>query len=137
MRVLRLLLFLLMGFLLLAMAGCPGLYDSRRSFIAHAHNYDAPSEATRIELEQAKRLERSDIMVFELVMGGVFALAVYAFMRAGRKAQAHAAYLAGWTKRLRRAEGVIGEVGGGGWIPPGGAARRRERWAGLRGCRQP
>src|ERR1019366_9784686 len=43
----------------------------------------------------------------------------------------------GWTKRLRRAKDVRGEVGGGGWIAPGGGALRRERWAGLSGCSQP
>ena len=48
-----------------------------------------------------------------------------------------AAYLAGWTKRLRRACGVRGKVGGGGWISPDGAARRRDPWAGRSGGRQP
>ena len=91
MRVLRLFLFLFIGFLLLAMAGCPGLYDTKRSIIAHAHHYDAPSEATRLELERAKRLDRRDIFVVELVMGGVVASAVYAFIRAGRKARTHVA----------------------------------------------
>jgi hypothetical protein len=43
----------------------------------------------------------------------------------------------GWTKRLRRAEDVRGEVGGSGSIPPGGAALCSERWAGLSGWSQP
>jgi hypothetical protein len=55
MRVLRLFLLLSMGFLLLVMAGCPGLYDSKRRAIAVRHHYDAPSETTRIEVEDAKR----------------------------------------------------------------------------------
>jgi hypothetical protein len=91
MSVLRFFLLLFMGFLLLVMAGCPGLYDSNRRAIAHRHYYDAPSEATRIELEEAKRLDRRDIVVYELVMAGVFTVAVYAFIRAGRRAQTHAA----------------------------------------------
>jgi hypothetical protein len=41
-----------------------------------------------------------------------------------------------WTKRLRRACDVMGEVEGSGSIPPGGAALRRERWAGRSGSRQ-
>src|ERR1039457_1927270 len=55
----------------------------------------------------------------------------------GEASPGRAAYLAGWTKRLRRAEDVRGEVGGGGWIPPGGGALRRERRTGRNGCRQP
>ena len=86
MRVLRLFLLLFMGFLLLLMASCPGLYDSKRSAIAHRHHYDAPNEVTRIELEEAKRLDRRDILVYQLVMAGVFTVTVYAFIRAGRKA---------------------------------------------------
>jgi hypothetical protein len=47
------------------------------------------------------------------------------------------AYLAGWTKRLRRAEDVIGEVGGVAWIAPGGTAPRAEWYVGLRGGSRP
>lgn len=91
MRLLRLFLLLFMGFLLLVMAGCPGLYDSKRRAIAHQHYFDAPSETTRTELEQAKRLDRRDVLVFEFVMAGTFAAALYAFIRAGRKVQSYAA----------------------------------------------
>src|ERR1041384_4647494 len=87
MKALRFFLLLLMGFLLLVMAGCPGLYDSKRRAIASRHHYDAHSDATRIELEEAKRLDRRDILVYELVMAGIFAGAVNAFIRAGRKVQ--------------------------------------------------
>ena len=52
-------------------------------------------------------------------------------------ATGRAAYLVGWTKRLWRAEDVIGEVEGSGSIPPGGAVLRRERRTGLRGGREP
>jgi hypothetical protein len=79
-----------MGFLLLVMAGCPGLYDSKRRAIAYHHYSGTPNEATRIELEEAKRLDRRDILVYELVMAGVLAVAVYAFIRTGRKVQTHA-----------------------------------------------
>src|ERR1022692_3478246 len=48
-----------------------------------------------------------------------------------------AAYLAGWTKRLRRAGDVIGEVGGGGWVHPAQAAPRVAWRVGLRGCSLP
>ena len=80
-----------MGFLLLVMAGCPGQYDSKRRAIASGHYYDAPNEATHIELEEAKRLDRRDILVYELVMAGVFVGAAYAFIRAGRKVQTNVA----------------------------------------------
>jgi hypothetical protein len=52
-------------------------------------------------------------------------------------ATGRAAYLVGWTKPLRRAEDVIGEVEGSGSMPPGGAVLRRERRTGLRGGSEP
>ncbi|HVK59202.1 MAG TPA: hypothetical protein VM735_10500 [Candidatus Kapabacteria bacterium] len=79
-----------MGFLLLVMVSCPGLYDSKRRAIATRHHFEAPSEATRIELEKAKNLDRRDILVYELVLAGVFAGAAYIFVRAGRKVKTHA-----------------------------------------------
>jgi hypothetical protein len=86
MRVLRLFLLLFMGFLLLMMAGCPGLHDKRRA-TAYAHYSATPNETTRIEFEEAKRLDGRDILVYEVVMAGIFAGAVCAFIRAGRKVQ--------------------------------------------------
>jgi len=88
-RLFKLLLLLFMGFLLPFMASCPGLYDSRRSAIAHRHYFESPSQGTQMELEEAKRLNQRDILIYESVMAGMFALAVYAFLRAGRKVRTH------------------------------------------------
>jgi hypothetical protein len=84
MKVLRILLLLFMTSVVLLMAGCPGLYDSQRRFTAQRHYGDAPSEETRREIEEAKRLDRRDIWVFEFVMLGVLGFSVYAYIRAGK-----------------------------------------------------
>lgn len=80
-----------MGLILLMMAGCPGIYDSKRRFAAHRHYADAPSDQTKREIEEAKRLDRRDIIVFEFVMLGVLGLSIYAFTRAGKRVQNNAA----------------------------------------------
>ena len=101
MKVLRILLLLFMGFVVLLMAGCPGLFDSKRSFHAHRqyisaqrqHEPAASAETEREigvakqEVEQAKRLDRRDIMVFEVFILGIFCLSLYAFIRVGKSVQ--------------------------------------------------
>ncbi len=87
MRVFKFFLLLFMGFLLFAMVGCPGFYDSKRRAIAHRHYSDSPTQSTRLELEEAKRLDRRDILICELVMAGIFVGAGYVFVRANRKIQ--------------------------------------------------
>jgi hypothetical protein len=84
MKVLRIFLLLFMSMVVLMMAGCPAQYDSKRRHTARRHYRDAPSEETRREIEEAKRLDRRDIMVFEFVMLGILGLSVYAFIRAGK-----------------------------------------------------
>jgi hypothetical protein len=84
MRVFRVFLLLFMSVIVLLMAGCPGLYDSKRREIAHRHYTAAPSDSTLKELDEAKRLDSRDILVFELVMAGVLALSVIGFDRAGK-----------------------------------------------------
>jgi len=98
MKVLRIFLLLFMAFVLLLMAGCPGLHDSKRSFSSHRHFFDAqrqhetaPSvetqralDAATRELENAKRLDRRDIMFFEAFMLGILGVAIYAFIRGGK-----------------------------------------------------
>jgi len=91
MKVLRIFLLLFMSLILLMMAGCPGLYDSKRRFTAQRHYEDAPSEETRREIEDAKRLDKRDIMVFEFVMLGILGFSVYAFIRAGKSVHNNAA----------------------------------------------
>ena len=89
MRFIRAILLLFITFWLLMMVGCPGLYDSRRTFVAHSHFYDVPSEKTKQELNEAHRLDRRDIIVYEIIMAAVLAAAIYGFIRAGRKTGSH------------------------------------------------
>ena len=95
MRLLRVFLLLCMGLIVLMMAGCPGLYDSKRRVTAHRHYYDAPNEETKRELENAKRLDRRDIIVFETVMLGIFGVSVFAFVRIDKCVHAPATRPAG------------------------------------------
>jgi hypothetical protein len=101
MKVLRILLRMFMAFVVLMMAGCPGLYDSKRRFSSHRQFYDARRQhetaptvekqraldLARQELEDAKRLDKRDIMFFEVFMLGVLGVSVYAFIRAGKIVQ--------------------------------------------------
>lgn len=75
-----------MALIVLMMVGCPLFYDSKRAVLAHMHNADRTSEQRNQVIEDAKRLDRRDIMVFEFMMLGVFGLSVYAFTRAGKRA---------------------------------------------------
>ena len=83
-KVLRIFLLLFMSLILLLMAGCPGLHDTKRMALAWRHYNDAPSEETRREIDDAKRLNNREIMVFEVVMLGIFGLSLFAFIRAGK-----------------------------------------------------
>ena len=83
MRVIRILLFLFMTFWILLMVGCPGLYDSRRMAVAFNHYHDAQTDATRHELDEARRLDRRDILVYESFMAAILGAAIYGFIRAG------------------------------------------------------
>jgi hypothetical protein len=105
MKVLRILLLIFMAFVVLLMAGCPGLYDSKRRFSSHRQFYDAqrqhetaPTAETqraldgaRKQLEDAKRLDRRDIMFFEAFMLGILGVSIYAFIRAGKSVQKNSA----------------------------------------------
>ena len=73
------------------MAGCPGLYDSHRSAVAHRHYYDSPSDETRHELDAARRLDGRDILVYESIIAVVLAAAIYGFIRAGKRVESHVA----------------------------------------------
>jgi hypothetical protein len=101
MKMLRVFLLMFMALVMLSMVCFPGLYDSKRRFSSHRQLYDAQRQheiastpetqsafdmATRA-LEDAKRLDRRDIMVFEIFMLGVLGVSVYAFLRAGKSVQ--------------------------------------------------
>jgi hypothetical protein len=85
MRVIRIFLLVFISFWILLMAGCPGMYDSKRTFTAFHHYYDSPSKETQRELDEAHRLDRRDILIYESVMAIVLGGAIYGFIRAGRK----------------------------------------------------
>jgi len=101
MKVLRIFLLLFMALVVLAMLVWPGLYDSKRRFSSHRQFYDvrrqhetAPTaetqralEVARIELEEAKRLDRRDIMIFETFMLGILGVSVCGFIHAGKRVQ--------------------------------------------------
>jgi hypothetical protein len=81
MRIQRTFLLSIMVSLLLVMAGCPGLYDSKRRKIAFHNYYEAPNEITRAAFQEAKRLDGKRILVCELTMAALFGLAAYVYVR--------------------------------------------------------
>jgi hypothetical protein len=91
MKVLRIFLLMFMAFVLLLMAGCPGLYDSKRRSEAERRYARAPNEETRRGIEEAKRLDRRDIFVFEMVMAGILGASAYGFVLAGKGVHENAA----------------------------------------------
>jgi len=98
MKAIRILLILFITYILLLMVGCPGLYDSKRRFSSRRHLSDADRqnvfartsdtqkavEAARLEVEEANRLDRRDILIFEAVMLPILGVSVYAFIRVGK-----------------------------------------------------
>jgi hypothetical protein len=66
------------------MVGCPGLYDTRRTRVAWRHYHDAPSETTRRELHDAKRLDRREILVWEAILGAALIGAFVALVRVSK-----------------------------------------------------
>jgi hypothetical protein len=81
----RVLLFFFIAMVLLIMIGLPRLYDSRRMALAFQHHNESPSEETRREIEQARQLDRREILVSELVLAGILGLSVFVFIRVRRK----------------------------------------------------
>ena len=98
MSALRLSLLLLMGLIISAQISLPGLQDTRRRslamhqlFDAHQQHESAPSTVTQqklaaanLELAEARRLDRRDLILIELFLLGVLGASAYAFIRAGR-----------------------------------------------------
>jgi predicted alternative tryptophan synthase beta-subunit len=98
MKVLRTLLLLWMGLVVWVMVSYPPLYDSevrrtamRQSFEARRAHESAPNpetlravEEAKRQVAEAKRLDKKNIMVFELVMFGVLGVSVFAFFLLGR-----------------------------------------------------
>ena len=74
-----------MALIVLMMVSMPGLYDTKRRAIAVYHYHIAPSETAKREVEEAKRLDRRDTIIFGFVLFGVFGLSTYTFVWTGRK----------------------------------------------------
>jgi len=58
----RIFLLLLMGLLVLMMASCPGLHDSKRMAVASHHHIKAPSEITYMQIEKAREDDYKSIV---------------------------------------------------------------------------
>jgi hypothetical protein len=77
MKAVRASLLLFMSLIVLMMTGFPAFYDSKRQAVSSRHHRDAPSAATLKELQDARRLDRRDILIFEFAMAGLVALAAF------------------------------------------------------------
>jgi hypothetical protein len=98
MSALRISLLLLMGLVVTAQVCLPGLHDTRRRssamhqiFDAQQQHESAPSAKTQqklvaanLELTEARRLDRRDLLVMELFLLGVLGASAYAFIRVGK-----------------------------------------------------
>lgn len=87
MRVIRVILLVFISFWLSLMLGCPGIYDSHRTAVAYRHYFDNKNDETRREVDAARKLDRRDIVVWEIIMAAVLAGAIYGFIRAGRRTE--------------------------------------------------
>jgi hypothetical protein len=98
MKVLRIFLLLFIGLVVLIQVRIPGLHDTQRRFLAVRHLKEAHQkfesapgtetqrelEAATLELEEARRLDRRDLIVIELFLLGLLGTSAYAFIRAGK-----------------------------------------------------
>jgi hypothetical protein len=98
MKFVRALLLLFMGFVVLLMLSCPGLQDSKwrlsasKAYFEAARADEAGStvetrrrvDVAKLKLEEAKRLDRKQMFIFELVMIGILVMAGFGFVRAGQ-----------------------------------------------------
>jgi hypothetical protein len=83
--IMRILLAIFMAFVVLCMISLPGLWDTKRRMHASRVHFSAPSEETRAALEEAKRLDRKDILRFELTCAVILGTAIYFYIRAKPK----------------------------------------------------
>lgn len=58
--------------------------------IAHKQYYAAPSDETRHELDEAQRLDRRDILIFEVIMAAILGAVTYGFICVERKIEGSA-----------------------------------------------
>jgi hypothetical protein len=99
MRIVRVLLLLFIGFVVLLMVCLPTASHTKRTRQAFREYFEAQRadeagstaetkrlvEAARLKVEEAKRLDRKRMLVLELGMLGVLGIAMYGFVRAGRR----------------------------------------------------
>jgi hypothetical protein len=99
MRIVRVLLLLFIGFVVLLMVCLPTASHTKRTRQAFREYFEAQRadeagstaetkrlvEVARLKVEEAKRLDRKQILVIELVMLGILVGVGFGFMRAGRR----------------------------------------------------
>jgi hypothetical protein len=95
----RVLLLFLMGLIVLMMVSCPAMRHTKRTKMAFKEFFEARRadeagstaetkrmlEAARSKVEDARRLDRRENIIFEVVMLGVLGAAGYGFARAGKR----------------------------------------------------
>lgn len=81
----RIALVLLIGLVIGCMVSCPGLYDSKRMALAVKHHHEAPSDATKREIQLARAADNRGIAGFEFLFATVIVVCGYAFIRLGRQ----------------------------------------------------
>jgi hypothetical protein len=80
-------LLILMSVTILTMLSFPGCYDSRRRMVARSRYHDSPGEATRKELQDARRADWRDIAVYEAVLAGFLGLTLLVYLRVEQRAE--------------------------------------------------
>ncbi len=80
-------LVVIMSVTILTMLGFPGCYDSRRRMVAHSHYYESPGDATRKEVQDAKRADWRDIAIYEALLAGFLGLTVFVYLRVEKRAE--------------------------------------------------
>ena len=87
MRIRRIVILLFMGLVAFVMVTWPALTSghSKRTRTAYRNFFESRTEETRLALEEAKRLDRKDMLRFELTCTLVLATAARFFIRAKPK----------------------------------------------------
>ena len=81
MKVVRILILLFMVFVAVWMVAFPLMFHSKRLHEARRAHAEAPSEGTRLGLEEAIRLDWKDLKLFEIRCVGILLVFGYLFIR--------------------------------------------------------
>lgn len=82
----RWILLLSIGLIVFLMVGIPGFHHTAGMRDAVRNHAASPSEETKKQLEEVKRVQREEVRKFEWVMAGLLVLCTWGFVRAGKKA---------------------------------------------------